>query len=62
VEKLRKLHEDPNNISDEYKAGKTIYIYKKSVRKKTDDISWAIYYHIKAKREAQEKENNGQDN
>jgi len=62
VEELVKMNkvlvEDPVSISDEYKAGRTIWIYTKKVQKKLDAIGWAIFYHQQAKR----KETDGQDN
>lgn len=50
------LRDDPANLTPVGPDGKRggIYIHNKVTRKKFDDISWAITYHLQDKRE-QEK-------
>lgn len=46
------IMEDPENENPDYRAGKSLYIYSKSARKKLDALGLAIYHHKKSKKNA----------
>ena len=49
---LEKLESMGEQIRKEEKAPDGIYLYPKNVRKKLDDIAWAITYHLGDRKEA----------
>lgn len=47
---IQQMMDDPANRNPEHAAGRSIQIYTAATKKRTDALSWAIFYHQQDKR------------